>query len=146
MRATFAAKPKTKVYYENGLNNFLAFEKLAEETGELREQLRQFPSPGPHPEGRGVAGSGRQSVSPDLHHRLEEEVGDLFFVLVNVARFLSVDPEAALRSANQKFARRFGSIERALAAQGKRPQDSTLAEMDALWDAAKAEEKQRTNR
>jgi ATP diphosphatase len=51
------------------------------------------------------------------------------------------DPEATLRAANRKFERRFGSIERALAAQGKRPQDSTLAEMDALWDAAKAAEK-----
>jgi ATP diphosphatase len=69
------------------------------------------------------------------------EVGDLLFAVVNLARHLDADPEATLRTANQKFARRFGSIEQALAAQGKRPQDSTLAEMDALWDAAKAAEK-----
>jgi ATP diphosphatase len=69
------------------------------------------------------------------------EVGDLLFAVVNLARHLDADPEATLRAANQKFARRFGSIEQALAAQGKRPQDSTLAEMDALWDAAKAAEK-----
>jgi ATP diphosphatase len=68
------------------------------------------------------------------------ELGDLLFAVVNLARHLHADPEAALRAANQKFTRRFGAIERALAAEGKRPQDSTLAEMDALWDAAKAEE------
>jgi ATP diphosphatase len=69
------------------------------------------------------------------------EVGDLLFAVVNLARHLDADPEATLRAANRKFTQRFGSIERALAAQGKQPQDSTLAEMDALWDAAKAAEK-----
>ncbi len=73
------------------------------------------------------------------------EVGDLLFAVVNLARHLDADPEATLRAANQKFARRFGSIEQALATQGKRPQDSTLAEMDALWDAAKAAEKTAEN-
>ena len=68
------------------------------------------------------------------------EVGDLLFAAVNLARHLDTDPEATLRAANQKFMRRFASIEQALAAVGKRPQDSTLAELDALWDAAKAEE------
>jgi nucleoside triphosphate diphosphatase len=68
------------------------------------------------------------------------EVGDLLFAAVNLARHLDADPEAVLRQTNQKFERRFAAIERALAAAGKRPQDSTLAEMDALWDAAKAEE------
>ena len=68
------------------------------------------------------------------------EVGDLLFAVVNLARHLDADPEATLRRANQKFSRRFASIERALAAKGKRPKDSTLAEMDALWDAAKATE------
>ena len=69
------------------------------------------------------------------------EAGDLLFAVVNLARHLDANPEAALRAANQKFMRRFSSIERALAAQGKRPQDATLAEMDSLWDEAKAEEK-----
>jgi ATP diphosphatase len=69
------------------------------------------------------------------------ETGDLLFAVVNLARHLKADPEAALRGANEKFSRRFGSIERALAAQHKRPQDATLAEMDALWDAAKTAEK-----
>ena len=70
-----------------------------------------------------------------------EEFGDLMFVMANLARHLKIDPEAALRAANSKFTRRFGAIEAALAAQGKRPEDSNLAEMDALWDAAKAAEK-----
>ncbi|MFZ1660629.1 MAG: nucleoside triphosphate pyrophosphohydrolase [Paracoccaceae bacterium] len=70
-----------------------------------------------------------------------EEFGDLLFVVANLARHLKIDPEAALRAANAKFTRRFGKIEAALAAEGRRPEDSTLAEMDALWDRAKAEEK-----
>ena len=69
------------------------------------------------------------------------EIGDLMFAVVNLARHLDVDPETALRGTNAKFERRFGSIERALAADGKKPQDATLAEMDALWEAAKASEK-----
>jgi len=68
------------------------------------------------------------------------EVGDLLFAAVNLARHLRADPEALLRQTNQKFQRRFAAIERALAARGKAPQDATLAEMDALWDEAKANE------
>ena len=68
------------------------------------------------------------------------EVGDLLFAVVNLARHLNADPEAVLRGTNQKFERRFASIERALAARGKSPNDATLAEMDALWDEAKAAE------
>jgi len=73
--------------------------------------------------------------------RASAEVGDLLFAVVNLARHLKADPESALRGCNQKFVRRFQAIERALAAEGKQPQDATLAEMDALWDAAKAAEK-----
>ncbi len=69
------------------------------------------------------------------------EVGDLLFAAVNLARHLDADPEGILRATNLKFERRFAFIERALAAQGKTPKDATLAEMDALWDAAKATEK-----
>jgi nucleoside triphosphate diphosphatase len=68
------------------------------------------------------------------------EVGDLLFAAVNLARHLNADSEAVLRRTNQKFERRFASIERALAANGRTPQDATLAEMDALWDQAKAQE------
>ena len=73
--------------------------------------------------------------------RIEEEFGDLMFVVANVARHLHVDPEAALRSANRKFARRFRYIEAQLAGRGRAPADSDLAEMDALWNAAKRAEK-----
>jgi nucleoside triphosphate diphosphatase len=69
------------------------------------------------------------------------ETGDLMFAVVNLARHLDADPEAALRATNAKFERRFAFIEEALAARGKSPAQSTLEEMDALWDAAKAAEK-----
>ena len=69
------------------------------------------------------------------------EVGDLLFAVVNLARHLNADPEGILRQTNLKFERRFASIERALAARGQTPKDASLAEMDALWDEAKAAEK-----
>jgi ATP diphosphatase len=75
------------------------------------------------------------------HERAAAEVGDLLFAVVNLARHLDDDPEKVLRGTNRKFERRFASIERALTARGKSPAQSTLAEMDALWDAAKASEK-----
>ncbi len=68
------------------------------------------------------------------------EAGDLLFAVVNLARHLDADPEGVLRMTNQKFERRFASIERALAARGRTPGEATLAEMDALWDAAKQSE------
>ena len=70
-----------------------------------------------------------------------EEFGDLLFVMANLARHMHVDPEAALRAANAKFTRRFGHIEAWLAEAGRTPDQSNLAEMDALWNRAKAEEK-----
>jgi ATP diphosphatase len=72
---------------------------------------------------------------------MTEEFGDLLFVMANLARHLQIDPEDALRAANAKFTRRFEAIEDALAAQGRTPAQSDLAEMDALWDAAKVAEK-----
>jgi ATP diphosphatase len=68
------------------------------------------------------------------------EIGDLLFVVVNLARHLDVDPETALRTCNLKVERRFAAIEDGLAAVGKTPAEATLAEMDALWDQAKARE------
>ena len=70
-----------------------------------------------------------------------EEMGDLLFVMANLARHLKIDPEAALRAANAKFTKRFGRIEDWLAVAGKSPADSDLAEMDMLWNRAKAEDK-----
>ena len=72
------------------------------------------------------------------------EAGDLLFAVVNLARHLDADPEAVLRATNQKFERRFAWIERALAKRGATPSEANLAEMDALWDAAKAAEKSGT--
>ena len=80
----------------------------------------------------------------DQEHILEE-YGDLMFAMANLGRHLGVEPEAALRAANAKFERRFGRVEALLAARGKRPEDSTLAEMDALWTTAKEEEREQNN-
>ncbi|HUD52952.1 nucleoside triphosphate pyrophosphohydrolase [Parvibaculum sp.] len=73
--------------------------------------------------------------------RIEDEFGDLLFVYANLARHLKIDPEAALRRTNAKFRRRFGRIEEKLAAKGISPEQSTLEEMDALWNEAKREER-----
>lgn len=75
---------------------------------------------------------------------VEEEFGDLMFVMANLGRHLGVEPEAALRRANAKFTRRFESIETRLAAIGKTPSDSNLDEMDALWNAVKADERSKS--
>ena len=83
---------------------------------------------------------GELKGAPDAAAR-EEEFGDLLFVMANLARHMKIDPEAALRAANAKFVRRFEAIEAALARDGRTPVDSDLAEMDALWDAAKAAER-----
>lgn len=72
---------------------------------------------------------------------LEDEMGDLLFVLANLARHLGVDPEAAIRRTNAKFLRRFQGVEAKLAERGRRPETSDLAEMDALWDEVKHEER-----
>jgi MazG family protein len=116
------------------------FDKLTEETNELREDLKEFPAPGPRPQGRGIAGSGRTSVPEDLQARLEDEVGDLFFVLVNIARYLSVDPESALRKSNRKFKRRFQWLEARLNESGRSADQAPMEELESLWQQAKAEE------
>lgn len=95
------------------------FEKLDEEIGELKEA----PAGG-----------------------IEGEIGDLLFVVVNLARFLKVDPEQALRKTNAKFRRRFAHVEQGLAAQGKTPREATIEEMEALWQAAKRDEPTETAR
>ncbi|HEY6578541.1 MAG TPA: nucleoside triphosphate pyrophosphohydrolase, partial [Rhizomicrobium sp.] len=73
--------------------------------------------------------------------KLEDEIGDLLFAVANLARHLGLDPEAALRSTNAKFVRRFGRIEAALAEQGRSPAQASLDEMEALWQAAKSGER-----
>jgi ATP diphosphatase len=117
------------------------FDKLNEETDELREQLKEFPEPGPRPQGRGIAGAGRTVVPEPLQARMEEEVGDLFFVLVNIARYLSIDPESALRKTNRKFKRRFQWMEDRLHESGRAADQASPDELESLWQRAKAHEK-----
>ena len=118
------------------------FDKLNEETEELRQQLGEYPAPGPRPQGRGIASSGRSSVSEAVHRRLEEEVGDLLFVLVNIARYLSLDPESALRKTNRKFKRRFQWMEEQLRQSNRTPEKTSMEELESLWQQAKQQEKQ----
>lgn len=81
-------------------------------------------------------------AAPTLNHlAIADEVGDLLFVAVNIARLLKVDPDSALKNANRKFRRRFGYIEQALAREGKTIQDSNLEEMERYWQEAKQGEK-----
>ncbi len=95
------------------------FEKLNEETRELH--------------------AARNAAEPD-REEMENEIGDMLFVIVNIARFLKVDPEQALRRTNAKFRRRFGHVEMGLAARGKSIREATIEEMEALWQSAKLEE------
>jgi nucleoside triphosphate diphosphatase len=106
------------------------FEKLSEETRELQEHIRQLPQEALQP-------ANRSKIPEELRELLEDEVGDLFFVLVNIARYLAVDPESALRKTNRKFRRRFGWLEEQLHAQGKKLEDTNLEEMETLWQQAK---------
>jgi nucleoside triphosphate diphosphatase len=97
--------------------------KMKEEIAELEEALADHEA----------KGAGRAAI--------EEEFGDLLFVMANVARHLAIDPEAALRAANGKFTRRFRHIEARLAQDGRTPAQSNLDEMDGLWNEAKRTEK-----
>jgi len=98
-------------------NPFSVIAKIREETDELEAALR--------------AGTRNAAIA---------ETGDLLFALVNIARHLHADPESALGATNQKFIRRFRSIERALQSRGQRIEEASLADMEALWQAAKADE------
>jgi MazG family protein len=118
------------------------FEKLHEETEELRHNLKEYPEPGPQPQSAQAVASVRGVKIPEeLRARLEDEVGDLFFVLVNIARYLSLDPESALRKTNRKFRRRFEYLEGKLREQGRKPSDASLGEMEALWQESKQQER-----
>jgi MazG family protein len=117
------------------------FDKLKEELEELRHEVNRIPPPGPTPIGRGIAGSRGQVLPEELKARLEDEVGDLLFVLVNIARYLDVDPESSLRKTNRKFRRRFQHVEEAVRQAGKKLEDASLDEMEAHWQASKSDEK-----
>ncbi len=117
------------------------FDKLKEETDELRTELEQFPPPGPIPPGRGIANARGQTVPEELRGRLEDEVGDMLFVLVNIARYLSLDPESALKKTNRKFKRRFQWMEERFRAHGRKLADASLEEMESVWQESKQQEK-----
>ena len=117
MRAEKLTKRAARVGFDwPSLNE--VFEKLTEEIGETQEAIAEG----------------------DQAH-IEEEIGDVLFVLANLARKAKVDPEVALRSANAKFERRFRWIEEALQRDGKSPETSSLEEMDGLWISAKRHER-----
>jgi MazG family protein len=97
------------------------FEKLSEEVEELRDAIK----------------SHAQSNTEDDHTHVREEIGDLLFVVTNIARHLKVEPEAALKLANRKFRRRFGYIEEELRKQNNALDAATLEELEALWQKAK---------
>lgn len=111
------------------------FEKLSEEIRELQEHVQSIP-PGGSPEEK-------PKVPEALKEKVEDEIGDLFFVLVNLARYLSVDSESALRRTNRKFRRRFGWLEEQLHKQGRTLEGATLDEMESLWQQAKNLEAER---
>lgn len=106
------------------------FDKLTEETQELQANINDLPMGALKPRNN-------SRIPEELRERIEDEVGDLFFVLVNIARYLTIDPESALRKSNRKFRRRFNWMEEQQQKQGKKLQDSTLEEMESLWQEAK---------
>ncbi len=115
------------------------FDKLKEESDELRREVERLPQP-VGPPGRGVANArGGPPIEEELRARLEDEVGDLFFVLVNLARYLTLDSDSALRKTNRKFKRRFQRMEQMLRDQGQDVHGASLAAMEALWQQSKKE-------
>ncbi len=102
-------------------------DKIDEEVEELRQELATQSAASPE-------NSGSKA-------RVEEEIGDLLFAVANVARFLHSDPESCLRRANLKFQRRFQAMERKILERGEKMKDSTLEELDAVWNEVKAAEK-----
>ena len=111
------------------------FDKLEEEVAELKDDIVELPHP-IKPAG-GHAGSRSHTVPAELRERIEGEVGDLFFVLVNLARFLDVDPESALRRTTQKFRRRFQAMEGEAHATGRNLEELNIEKMEELWQKSK---------
>jgi uncharacterized protein YabN with tetrapyrrole methylase and pyrophosphatase domain len=110
-------------------------EKLEEEIRELKQYLSKLPEP------IGEEETGGSTVlHGTLPSRLEGELGDVFFVLVNLARFLSLDPESALKKTNRKFRRRFQWMERQLENAGRSPRQASIEELESLWQQAKRQE------
>ena len=117
--------------------------KIEEEIAEVRNEILSTAPPcGLPARSRGFASAGEGRSGDEPAERLRDEIGDLLFACANLARKLEIDPETALSRANGKFERRFRRIEALLAERGKTPAQSSLEEMDALWNQAKAEERE----
>src|SRR5260370_12492919 len=106
------------------------FEKLEEETRELQDHIENLPA-------NSLKRGNHTHIPEELRAGLEDEVGDLFYVLVNIARHLGVDPESALRKTNRKFRRRFDWLEEQLRLQKRTLADANLEQMESLWQQAK---------
>jgi uncharacterized protein YabN with tetrapyrrole methylase and pyrophosphatase domain len=106
-------------------------DKVREELGEFLAEVEKL----------GVSVNRDTELTAAQKTKLEAELGDLFFTLSNVAYFLQLNPEDALRSMLARFERRFRHVEKRGKEAGKKPEDMTLAEMDVYWDEAKAQEK-----
>ena len=111
------------------------FEKLDEEIAELKHNVDELPHP-VKPAG-GHAGAQAHPIPAELHERIEGEIGDLFFVVVNLSRFLDIDPESALRRTTQKFRRRFEAMEMQAHTLGTTLDHMTLDQMEELWQNSK---------
>ncbi len=129
MQAQDVQKQASKLGFDwNGISG--AFDKLDEEITELKHELTDKSE-----------NAAKYNISKTNVREIEKELGDCMFALVNVARKLNLDAEAATLTCVHKFKSRFGYIEEQLAAVGKRLEDSDITEMDALWDAAKRHER-----
>jgi len=115
-------------------------EKLEEEAAELEDELAGLAEPAADG-GQAPRVAGKLNVPESARPRIEEEVGDLFFVLVNIARYLALDPESALKKTNRKFRRRFRSMEDQLRAAGRRLEEADSEELESLWRRAKQQER-----
>ena len=127
---------RVSVYFNQFSSNadLLRWKKVIEEIEEMHE-IENFKSQKPNSKNQ-----------EELNLKLEKEVGDVFFALVNYARFLNINPEDALRRTNEKFINRFNYVQKKVKETGKAINESNLEEMDKLWNEAKTNEKKKINK
>ena len=118
------------------------FDKMKEETGELESRIQAIPGGLDRAKGKhGIAGSrGGESATPEQLQEVAGEIGDLMFTLVNIARYLGVDPESSLKQTNRKFRRRFQYVESKIKERGSKIEEAPLEDMESLWQQAKESE------
>lgn len=118
-----------------------AVDKLDEEIAEFKAEVRAHACLQADAVDKHANDEQSKQAHSRQHERLAAEIGDVLFCVVNVCRYLKIDPEQALKRTNASFERRFRYVERGLAARGKTPRQATLAEMDQLWDEGKSQER-----